>query len=122
MKKRFRAQKRKEKEKEKPLKERQEEDENELGRKSFEVEFRLKKIGPVEQEGSRKGMKAKGVSGKEVNQITQKEGQDCARDRGKRNSKKEGEDQHEVRPDSLDGKEPQEGGLKGEDKNSRKDE
>ena len=59
MKKRFRAQKRKKKEKEKPLKERQEEDENELGRKSLDVEFRLKKIGPVEQEGSRKGSKPK---------------------------------------------------------------
>ena len=53
MKKRFRAQKRKKKEKEKSLKERQEEDENELGRKSLDVEFRLKKIGPVEQVGSR---------------------------------------------------------------------
>jgi hypothetical protein len=122
MKKRVRAQKRKKKEEEKPLKERQEEDENELGRKSFEVEFRLKKIGPVEQEESRKGIKAEGVSGKEVDQITQGKGQDCARDRWKRKPEKEGEDEHEVRPDALDGKELQKGGLKGEDKNSKKDE
>ena len=104
------------------LKKSEEEDKNELGRKTLEVELGFKKIRPIEKERSRKSIKAQSVSGEKVDQIAQQEGQDSARDRRKGKPEIKGEDQHEVRPDSLNGKEPQEGSLKGEDKDSKKEE
>ncbi len=79
MKKRFRPEKGEKHQDEESLQESGEENENELGGESLKVEFGLKKIGPIEKEKSGNGIEAKQISRKEVEEIPQQEGQDCAR-------------------------------------------
>ena len=77
----------------------EDESKKKLEGKPFEVESFLEELCRKKGKRSGEGVKAQGIAGKQVHEISHKESQDPAEERREDKGEIEGEDQQEIRPD-----------------------
>jgi hypothetical protein len=103
---------------EEALQEGGEKDKENLEWEALQIETAPEVFHTIEEKGSGEGVKADGVSGKEIHQVSQNEYQDSSRNGRVRECQINDEDEKDVRSEALNVEGRPEGGLDGQKKDS----